>query len=1169
MRWWYRPAIQALHNAFEKKITTNSNVIIVRSNMDCPVLPYNAVNATTLKELQAVDTGLLEFPEAVLQLTSLTSLDLSNNSIRLFPDHIARILAKSMPSLTTLKLSGNPFLIPKQTKQLTNLSTLFIGGTNQKSDISPVLKLSQLQALNLDRSRIKELPRELSQFQLLKTLSLAHNMLTSLKPFRELKSLEILSLEGNNLRSSTLSHLAKLTALKSLNLISNQLESVPECIFGLTNLKQLLLSQNSISNVPSSIIKLSSLQLLDVSHNNLSSLPPNIGMMREITELALRGNNHLKTPPADVIAEGTDSILRFFRDLLETAEPCYRLRLMLVGQENVGKTTLLRILMKERHAADQNISTDGVDIHELTMTINMVHEGIVSERKVHLSAYDFAGQELYYDTHQFFMDERSVFLVVWNMAEPTSDERVDFWLQSIKARAKSAPVFLVATHTEAFTKDHVSEVLQRQTEKYCHFSNIAGALAVSCTTMKGITELRAHLKDAIAQQPYLGVPVSNQILFLEEELKHMQKTTKPPVLSWASFVEVVNRFKITEEDEVFKAASLLHKFGSIISFADDKKLSDMVILDSHWIAEVMSTLITTKHNFVKAGVLRHSDLVHVWQEALIPKSLHQNLLALLRKFEVLYYLGSELPESSTATEIKIRRAVTMGAAMQSDAELTGRSLIPCLLPIERPTQRLKELWPRFTEDPFLVRHFVFKFVPRGFFSHLMVRFLDMGSPLLYWRNGILARTTDEKVKFLLEIDHSSRTLRFAVRGEQHIQTFLKGVDMVGAFITDWFEIDVRTLSPCYHCYEEQSFDPYMFSFSEMREAAVKGAAYLQCFTGEAVRLDLMAPDLALSEMPQIEFNSITCEAQLGKGAYATVYRGLMADREGHVAVKRFDVSPGADLENVYSEFMREVWIMNGIHHPNILGLVGLCKDPLCIVTEFAAEGDLFTFLHDRQPKVSQSLPLKLKIAFDIAQGMNFLHQRTPPIVHGDLKSPNILLVSSVASDPVVANVADFGLSSMWVPMGKGRKVDNPVWLAPEIIKGQGGSEAGDVYAYGVILFELATCKQFFGEFRWSSQIEDKVLSGERPVIPESVSESFASLIRMCWDQEPMNRPTFDEILARLSRIVREEQESGSLDVISHQESLMSEEERDRAMSLDSPKLRDPFRAHRHRAASLA
>lgn len=146
--------------------------------------------------------------------------------------------------------------------------------------------------------------------------------------------------------------------------------------------------------------------------------------------------------------------------------------------------------------------------------------------------------------------------------------------------------------------------------------------------------------------------------------------------------------------------------------------------------------------------------------------------------------------------------------------------------------------------------------------------------------------------------------------------------------------------------------------------------------------------------------------------------------------------------------------MAGLQHPNTCGLVGICLKPFCVLTEFCPYGDLFSYLASRRER---NLPLPLDYALDvlldIAKGMEFLHLATPPILHRDLKTPNILLCRISSDEKLLENsfsspsflipehidaletakVADFGLSLRTLNPLTERVVQNPIWLAPELI----------------------------------------------------------------------------------------------------------------------------------------
>ncbi len=131
--------------------------------------------------------------------------------------------------------------------------------------------------------------------------------------------------------------------------------------------------------------------------------------------------------------------------------------------------------------------------------------------------------------------------------------------------------------------------------------------------------------------------------------------------------------------------------------------------------------------------------------------------------------------------------------------------------------------------------------------------------------------------------------------------------------------------------------------------------------------------------------------------------------------------------------------------------------------------------------------------------------------------------------PVMAKVGDFGLSSrMFVPhlreTMRHRLVENPTWLAPEITREEEFNEKSDIYAYGIILWELLTRKHPFEDwgFNFMFELEDAVkLEKKRPDIPPECPEQLAKLVRDCWEDDPTLRPSFSDIMELLITLVKE------------------------------------------------
>eukprot|EP00002_Diphylleia_rotans_P034042 TRINITY_DN7285_c0_g1_i5.p1 TRINITY_DN7285_c0_g1~~TRINITY_DN7285_c0_g1_i5.p1 ORF type:complete len:2384 (+),score=458.96 TRINITY_DN7285_c0_g1_i5:132-7283(+) len=247
---------------------------------------------------------------------------------------------------------------------------------------------------------------------------------------------------------------------------------------------------------------------------------------------------------------------------------------------------------------------------------------------------------------------------------------------------------------------------------------------------------------------------------------------------------------------------------------------------------------------------------------------------------------------------------------------------------------------------------------------------------------------------------------------------------------------------------------------------------------------------------------------LGEGTFGQVFRGEW--RETMVAIKKLkDLQ--VDSKSLQA-FKQEVSVMVELRHPNIVLFMGACfeKGYLCLVSELMEKGSLFDVIHDQ----GQPLPLQMRLQFmlDIVKGMNYLHSSNPPILHRDLKSPNILV-----DERFRLKVSDFGLSTLQDPKDAGDiAVGSMLWLAPEVLIGGIYEAPADVYSFGVIAWEIMSRQEPYSDvdvrcipFVVSSQ-------QKRPKVPEDCPKNITDLIESSWRQDPKQRPRFSELSKSLS-----------------------------------------------------
>eukprot|EP01147_Barroeca_monosierra_P004096 gene4096-6491_t len=274
------------------------------------------------------------------------------------------------------------------------------------------------------------------------------------------------------------------------------------------------------------------------------------------------------------------------------------------------------------------------------------------------------------------------------------------------------------------------------------------------------------------------------------------------------------------------------------------------------------------------------------------------------------------------------------------------------------------------------------------------------------------------------------------------------------------------------------------------------------------------------------------------GASGDVYKAKYNGKT--VAVKQLkSVLIEGDESNSFREFQEEILFLRGIRHANIVFFYGAGVDSFGVpflVTEFCERGSLSAILRDNS--IALSRIQRLRFLQDAARGMSFLHHLSPPRVHGDLKSANLL----VTADWTV-QIGDFGTSCLCDCLGEraGNETygsvrarsssttlsgqqwkanlaalgTTPRWAAPEVLESNTFVLRSDVYSFGMVVFEVLTRTIPFAEIRFNNAVEKKVLAGGRPEIPDHADIFLTKLMRDCWQQHHAARPTFQTIFRQL------------------------------------------------------
>ena len=503
--------------------------------------------------------------------------------------------------------------------------------------------------------------------------------------------LTVLDLSGNNLSNLPLNVVAP--AIRSLNLANNLFKYVPICICSFTTLHSLNLSGNP----------------------DILMLPAEMGRLCYLSRLNLNGLKDLNDPPKHIQKECRDCI-HYLNSKLRSARGFYRMKLMLVGYASCGKTTLVARLQGKEYGDE---STVGVDVSEWW------YRPDVGKKAFHFSIWDFSGQEEYYATHQCFLSQHSLYLLLFNLKHGDKGvEELRPWLNNIALRAPRSCVIIIGTHLDEVPDDERGEIdalLQRIGTLAGSYNNKLQIVEVLSVGLKNRIENIRLVKEAIYNhaancknqygQLIMGQKVPASYHALDKQLETVQTEVRhgirEPIMHAEEFrtmVHQMNLADIQDDDELKTATLFLIDVDSLLHYDDrGHNLHELYFVDPHWLCDMMSKVVTIKERnpFVNNGILYSKDVPMLFKDKQFPWQYFEQYLTLLDRFEIALPLDNQ------------------------------RVLIPSMLPDERPKEFEDE--KANAEDYVYSRFVVFSSAdtPPGFWSRLLSRVMHSVPKVCY------------------------------------------------------------------------------------------------------------------------------------------------------------------------------------------------------------------------------------------------------------------------------------------------------------------------------------------------------------------------------------------------------------------------------------------------------
>ena len=472
-------------------------------------LPPDIGNLELLQHLNAQQTSITTLPPEVCYCQELEEALLWGNVIESLPETM-----KELPRLKYLAINYRSFCSIVDSY----MEGLLKKGQIQSEHIPPVLfEMPALDLLDLNETKVNWLPDrcvgKFKEFYLsrnffqkmpsmiagmdsLEVFDISGNQITVIpEQFGQLTNLKIFKMNDNNVDVIP-GCIGNLTNLEELALGGNKLTQLPDEIGNLKNLKTLTLDRNEIRILPETITKLERLETLDLTSNNLNSLPTNFYQMQKLTSAHMYQKFHkyglwlhknpLKTPPPEVWRTDNPQIIYTYLKKLQIkkTENLQRLKLVVLGEAQCGKSSLLRALMTGKsnmtHAMED--ATPMVDYLPWK-----------TDNDVCFIVYDLGGDEIYKVTHPMFLDPKALYLIVYDHRKYTPQqhyEAIGCWLEMLWTFVPSAVVKVVGTQCDQCYPDFVDKIREQVDEGVA--AQVAEYQAKIKSEMENISERLAN-----------------------------------------------------------------------------------------------------------------------------------------------------------------------------------------------------------------------------------------------------------------------------------------------------------------------------------------------------------------------------------------------------------------------------------------------------------------------------------------------------------------------------------------------------------------------------------------------------------------------------------------------------------------------------------------------------
>ena len=485
------------------------------------------------------------------------------------------------------------------------------------------------------------------------------------------------------------------------------------------------------------------------------------------------------------------------------------MKILVICKGNIGKTSLANKLIDANYQLkEREPSTEGIDILQWRFKFEQ-------DKTFRVNVWDFGGQEIYHATHQFFLTNRSLYILVAD----TRKENTDFfyWLQIIELLTNKSPVIIIKNE-----KDERQCEIKEENELRGLFKNFQCAQATNLATNRGLEAIQTELKHQLQKLPHVGTKLPKTWADVRKTLENDERH----YIDYKTFLIICDENGFKKRQDKDQLAQFLHDLGVCLHFKDDPLLRKTAILKPEWGTDAVYKVLdnqTVKNN---QGQFTKQDLADIWQAEKYD-DMHDELLQLMMNFKLCYKL--------TYCDIYIA---------------------PQLLSRNKPEYQLN------TENNLLLRY-AYKFMPKGMMTQFIVsihKFIAEQQSLV-WRDGVILDKDDTRAEIIEYYDNREITIQIQGKLPRELAYFIT---------TEWDKIHdsyhnlkVQKLIPC-NCSEcKNQPSPYFHDYKILLNLKSKGIQASQCgHSGEMVDINRLLGEVFKSESSKDDKSTVVVENRI-------------------------------------------------------------------------------------------------------------------------------------------------------------------------------------------------------------------------------------------------------------------------------------------------------------------